>query len=132
MKDLIKKQEEEFKGVIGVIKDNTLDFLPEKMCDNCKNTDIDSDDFKQWCEACGEETEIINFRDMVESLLTNDLGYFIKKVRKETAEAVCDKMIGKMRVPEYPLASRVLGYNQRIKEEKELKKQIIKDYEQHK
>ena len=47
------------------------------------------------------------------------------KVRKETAEAVCDKMIGE-ECPETPITAFSDGYNARIKEEKEIKKQIIK------
>ena len=64
----------------------------------------------------------------------------IDKVRKETAERVCDKMIGEeaavnKTVPLFLfLLCQVLlhdfvgnAYNLRIKEEKEIKKQIIKE-----
>lgn len=55
---------------------------------------------------------------------------FIDRVRKETVESVCDKMIGERRKDKdnmriYPDVCE--GYNQRIKEEKEIKKQIIKE-----
>lgn len=47
----------------------------------------------------------------------------ISKVRKETAEAVCDKMIGE---EIYAICREEDdGYNLRIAEEKEIKKQII-------
>ena len=58
---------------------------------------------------------------------------FIKKVRKETAEMVCDEMIGPisdLRKEEVGDPGEMMwdnGYDNRIKEEKEMKKQIIKE-----
>ncbi len=60
---------------------------------------------------------------------TKQLKDFIAKVRKETAEAVCDKMIGKEgneETPEWFRRARH-GYNTRIEEEKEIKQQILKE-----
>jgi len=59
-----------------------------------------------------------------------ELEKLIDKVRKETAEEVCDKMIRetshKARVSRY-YDFYYEGYNDRIKEEKEIKQQIIKE-----
>ena len=65
---------------------------------------------------------------------------FIKKVRKETAEAVCDEMTEKEKEIKNEIKGSTLrafkqildqqrdsGYNDRIKEEKGIKKQIIKE-----
>ena len=104
MKDLIKKQDEEFDNLfVGVEDDGT---------------------FKRMDEA--------NVRN------------FIAKVRKETAEKVCDKMIGEERDSDESMLSKKcksrltafkavmdfqgdLGYNHRIEEEKEIKQQILKE-----
>ena len=53
-----------------------------------------------------------------------NLENFIKKVRKETAEAVVEKMIGEEIYA--TCGEEDDGYNKRIKEEKEIKKSIIK------
>ena len=97
MKNLIKKQEEKLNRKF--------------VSDSCVGANDNLEDYELF----------------MTNVKVRDIKKLVKEFRKETAEAVCDKMIGKMRVPEYPLASRVLGYNQRIKEEKELKKQIIKE-----
>ena len=90
MKDLIKKQEEEFSKI----------FRTSRDC----------------ISLYGSEEKIQNF---------------ISKVRKETAEAVADKMIGKPYLREHPFSEQLdedeVGYNIRIKEEKEIKKQIIEN-----
>ena len=96
MKNLIKKQEEKLNRKF--------------VSDSCVGANDNLEDYELF----------------MTNVKVRDIKKLVKEFRKETAEAVCDKMIGKMRVPEYPLASRVLGYNQRIKEEKEIKKQIIK------
>ena len=104
MKDLIKKQEEVVNDIVGRIR--------------------------YWDTERKEK-------------LREGLLELISKVRKETAEAVADKMIGEERDSDDSMLSKKcksrltafkaimdyqgdLGYNERIKEEKEIKKQIIK------
>ena len=48
---------------------------------------------------------------------------FISKVRKETAEYVCDKMVGKGYADEIKF-----GWNDRITIEKEIKQSILKEF----
>lgn len=108
MKDLIKKQEEEF------------------------------DAHFEWSNAEGityhETDSNIKFDEKITDL--HKLKDFIKKARKETAEAVAEKMIGEisdLRKEETGDAGETIwndGYDERIKEEKEIKKQIIEIYEQ--
>ena len=66
-------------------------------------------------------------REMYSSL--ENIENLFKKARKETAEAVTEKMIGKPYLREHPFSEQLIedniGYNRRIKEEKEIKKQII-------
>ncbi len=55
---------------------------------------------------------------------------FLDKVRKETAEAVAEKMIGTKYAQGFYNPDDLnfaKGYNDRIKEEKEIKQQIIKE-----
>ena len=72
----------------------------------------------------------------IEEILEN----YDKKVRKETAEYVCDKMTGEKEEAKVEIRGTVLrafkqildqrtniGYNWRIKEEKEIKQQILKE-----
>ena len=57
-----------------------------------------------------------------------ELEKLLDKAIRETAEAVCDKMIGEgyvLRFYEEKYLPFYKGYNNRIKEEKEIKKQII-------
>ena len=64
-----------------------------------------------------------------------ELEKLLDKVIRETAEAVAEKMIGKEIENYYPsgdinepyLSDEDISYNQRIKEEKEIKKQIIEN-----
>ena len=96
MKELIKKQEGENMRI-------HMKCLAKAEC----------------AKDCGEDTVI-------------KLGYAVSiveeeivKVRKETAEAVVDKMTGKVKT-KYP-ELWYAGYNNRIQQEREIKKQILKD-----
>ena len=97
MKDLIKKQEEEFDNLfVGVEDDGTFKRIDE-----------------------------VNIRD------------FVAKVRKETVEYVCDKMIGttleersdffNFNINKIEKRFFIEGYNQKLKKEEEIKKQILKE-----
>ena len=57
------------------------------------------------------------------------IGNFISKVRKETAEFVCDKMTGDVKT-EHSIGGSygynfMEGYNNRVEEEKEIKKEFL-------
>ena len=102
MKDLIKSQDEELTRIIK--------FQEESV----------------------EEDECGNYKDNV-VLDDEELKTFIAKIRKETAEKVCDRMIGEisdLRKAEYSDREEEMwdyGYDTRIKEEKEVKQQILKE-----
>ena len=96
MKDLIKKQEEE---------------LNDKFCVMLERAGI------QYGESSEEWQE--------------DLENFISKVRKETAKEVCDRMIRgvsdfrKIKSKSWGEERLDIGYDKRIEEEKEIKKEIL-------
>ena len=71
-------------------------------------------------ETTIEDISQLNSLKKTEKKLDN----FIQKARKEWTIAVCNKMIGKRRKIFF---NSDRGYNERIKEEKEIKKQIIKE-----
>ena len=112
MKDLIKKQEE---------------YLEEFA--ELHNQD---------CSCLMEDPDACDCDNM------KQIKHIMDKVRKETAEAVADKMIGEERDSDDSVLSKKcksrltafksimdyqgdLGYNERIKEEKEIKKYIIEN-----
>ena len=111
MKDLIKKQDKKFEGTIHAILAGLL-----------------LNGFIQ-----GQENEKLNDRPL--DFAKKEFNKIIKKVRKETAEAVCDKMIGEERDEIFKDDGKHLriwsdghqgGWNKRVREEKQIKKQIIK------
>jgi len=75
------------------------------------------------------------FVDGIDSVVViAEMKKFIRKeIIKETAEEVCDKMIGEKKGNYHRYIGKKityefgLGYNSRIEEEKEIKKQIIKE-----
>ena len=79
---------------------------------------------KETCEA--KDKEYAGFAEKMNTALFE----VEKRVIKETAKMVCDKMIGKPYLREHPFSEQLdadeVGYNIRIKEEKEIKSQIIK------
>ena len=99
MKNLIKKQEEKLNRKF--------------VSDSCVGANDNLEDYELF----------------MTNVKVRDIKKLVKEFRKETAEAVAEKMIGKRRKKFF---NSDVGYNERIKEEKEIKKQIIKDYEQHK
>lgn len=60
-------------------------------------------------------------------LFVENIFEVILKVRKETTEYVCDKMIGE-KLKESIDEEYNTGYNVRIEKENKIKKQILKDY----
>lgn len=99
MKDLIKKQDEELTNIILYLTESDR----KDICGNYKNN------------------AVIDY---------GRLKSFISKVRKETAEKVCDRMIEeKQEIVNGDDFQKGFykGLNTRIKEEKELKQQILKE-----
>ncbi len=86
-----------------------------------KKQEEEFDAYFEWSNVDGityhETDSNIKFDEKITDL--HRLKNFIKKVRKETAEAVCDKMIGKV------LKNDIMSWNDRVITEQVIKKQII-------
>lgn len=74
------------------------------------------------------DSESVNFKNRNEDTLAFELKSFISKIRLQTAKEVVKRMIGKERkvsnATEFLLCA---GYGERILEEKEVAKNIIKE-----
>ena len=107
MKDLIKKQEEETGKVVREIN-KELGYLTSLfMSQKIKGTDMIMP-----TEELNEASDRIGLY----------LFSLIAKVRKETVEKVCDRMIGRVL-----LDDSNLSWNDRIEEEEKIAKQILKE-----
>ena len=104
MKNLIKKQEEEFGEKI----DKALDIVSLK------------DEIMTIQDT--EDGTIVKIR--FKAVAKKYLKQILDKVRKETAEKVCDRMMGKIL-----LDDSNLSWNDRILEAERIKQQILKELE---
>lgn len=71
-----------------------------------------------------KDSESVNFKDRNEDTLAFELKSFISKIRLQTAEKVIKRMTG-MEINS--IENLYEGYNQRIEEEKQIAKNIIKE-----
>lgn len=89
MKNLIKKQEEKLNRKF--------------VSDSCVGANDNLEDYELF----------------MTNVKVRDIKKLVKEFRKETAEAVCDKMIGKV------LKNDIMSWNDRVITEQIIKKQII-------